>query len=319
VSGAIAIDAFAVEPQTIASQPLAAQPAQATQATQPAQQPAQQPAVVNPTSVPPTIVANQPANAAAPTNVPPTATAQMVMVGMPYSDTFDGGPAWTANGAWQLDTSTARQGQAWFANTTQRGQVSALEQSVTVDLRTAVNPQVTFWQKASLSAFDVVSVEVTVDRGASWIAIDQQTKLLTDWTQRAINLSAYKGQMIRLRFRVDTTQPLDATSTTVGYWLDELVVAETPLVTKAPTATPLIPTLPPTGQATVKPPTQVPPTVVPPTAVPPTAVPPTAVPPTAMPPTVPPTVEPPATQVAPAAAQPTQAPQAPEATKKHRR
>jgi len=318
VSGVVAIDAFAVEPQTIASQPVAAgQPAQATQATQPIQQPAQQPAAVNPTSVPPTTVVSQPANAAAPTNVLPTATAQMIVVGIPYSDTFDGGPAWTATGAWQIDTSMARQGQAWFAPTTQRGQVSALEQSVTIDLRAAVNPQITFWQKASLSAFDVVSVEVTVDRGASWIAIDQQTKLLTDWTQHTINLSAYKGQTIRLRFRIDATQKLDAASTTIGYWLDELVVAETPPA--APTqpvqAAPAVVTAAAPAPTNAPPVATVKPKKVQPTAVPPAAVPPTAVPPTAVPPTaVPPTVAPPATQVAPEA-QPTQAP---EATKKRR-
>ncbi|MCC7448969.1 MAG: hypothetical protein IT324_16240, partial [Anaerolineae bacterium] len=312
---------------------------QETQVTQ-QPQPEQQPAMVNPTSIPPTAVPNQPVNDVPPANVPPTATAPLVVIGMPYSDTFDGGAAWTANGTWQLDASTARQGQAWFANTVQRGQVSVLEQSAAIDLRTAVNPQITFWQKASLSAVDVVAVEITIDQGASWIVIDQQANLLTDWTQHAINLSAYKGQTIRLRFRVDATQKLDATSTTVGYWIDELAVAETPpaaptqVVPAAPAvatqAAPAPTKVPRAGkaQSTAVPPTAVPPTKVPragkaqstkvpPTVVPPTAVPPTAVPPTAIPPTaVPPTVAAPAAQNPPAAAQPTQAP---EATKKRRK
>jgi len=313
VSGVIAIDAFAVE-----SLPGAAQPAAPVQ---PTDAPAQPAAPVQPTSAPPTSAPAQPAAPVEPTT-PPTAAPQIAPVGLPMLDTFDGGAAWVVNGGWQPDGGTARQGQAWFINSTQRNQISTLEQPTPVDLRNAINPQLSFWQKADLSERDILAVEVTVDNGASWITLDQQSKLQTDWQQRAVNLSPVRGQIIRLRFRLDTTGKLGK-ARTMGVWIDELTIAEAPAAPAPATAVPnAAPTNapvnnPPTSAAeptdppapTVKPsrtprPTRVPPTPVPPTAVPPTVVPPTAVPPTA----VPPTAVPPA---APAVAQPDQ--QQPEA------
>ncbi len=277
VSGVIAIDAFAVEPQPGSAQP--GVPVQPTSAP-PTKAPAQPAAPVQPTPVPPTNVPAQPANPVQPTIPPqPTAAPQIMPVGLPILDTFDGGAAWVVNGGWQLDSNTARQGQAWFISSKQRDQVSTLEQPTSVDLRTAVNPQLTFWQKGELSDRDVLMVEVTVDNGASWITLDRQAKLLTDWQQHTVNLGGFRGQIIRLRFRLDTTARLGK-ARSFGYWVDELTIAEgqpsAPSVV-APTTAPVnnapVATNPPASPTAVSS-VSVPPTTVPPAAVPPTVAPP---------------------------------------------
>ncbi|MCC7450994.1 MAG: hypothetical protein IT324_26495 [Anaerolineae bacterium] len=383
VSGVIAIDAFAVEglpraaktavpvqptnsPTTALSQPdEAAQPDETTasdEAVQPEEstaeaedaepvevldepdEPAQPAEPEQPAAAPPTDIPEQPDEVEQPTT-PVTATPQPAPVGLPLLDTFDGGAAWIVKGGWQPDNAAARQGQAWFINSQQRDQVSTLEQPTPVDLRNALHPQLTFWQKANLSDKDVLAVDVTVDNGATWITLDQQAQVQADWRQHTVNLAGLRGQIIRLRFRLDATAPIGK-ARTVGVWIDELTIAEAPPATPVPATgvptsvppTPVPPTAPSTAvppTATQKPtrtprpthipPTPVPPTAVPPTAVPPTAVPPTAIPPTAIPPTaVPPTAVPPTN--APAGAPPDQsnpapandAPAAPTRTRRNR-
>jgi hypothetical protein len=289
LAGTIAIDAFVVEPQTLT------------------------PVAVTPTIVPPIQPTATPDGSIIPTGTPPeqpTSTSQPTPtalpantpfpVGLPFSDSFDGGAGWTPSGIWRLDTQTAYGGASWLADLTQRGQISTLTSDGMIVLGGALNPQISFWQKASLAASDVVAVEISLDGGMTWLALDQQVGIVTDWTLHTVNLTAYRGQNIRLRFRIDTTGPAQNVSAT-GYWVDNLVIQEAlpaPTPTIPATETPLpLPTETPTPLPTETPfpsatPAEVPtlePTAAPPgapnaelTAIPPVTLPvetPTQVPP----------------------------------------
>ncbi|NLX09238.1 MAG: hypothetical protein GXY36_06245, partial [Chloroflexi bacterium] len=215
-----------------------------------------------------------------PTDVPlPTATlmptATPLPVGLPLADAFESGLGWTASGAWRVEPQGGRSGAGWYADSTQRGLVSTLTYNAQIDLRAAQYPTLSFWQQATLAGVDVASVEVSLD-GLSWLPVDVQAGMVLGWSERVVDLSAYRGQLVYLRFRLDTTAVLPDGSVISGWWLDDLLVQDvpptpTPLPTEPPTATPLPPTLTFTPTATETP---IPPTATPTeTPVPPTETP----------------------------------------------
>jgi hypothetical protein len=264
VSGVIAIDAFAVE-ATI-------------------EPPA--PPTVEPTPDPTTEPTNEPT--VEPTSEPTTApTATPLPALLPVVDTFDTGTSWTASGAWRFDAQDAHSGSGWFADSAARGQSSTLTANADIDLRTAQNPELTFWHRASLSNGDGIALDVSVDGGQSWTPIDQQSGAAFDWSPRTVSLAAVRGQIVRLRFRLVALGAVPEGEATVGWWIDDLTVQEvtvipptaTPLPTDAPTETPVpteIPTETPVPTETPLPtatPTEVPTATPLPIEVPPTATP----------------------------------------------
>jgi hypothetical protein len=163
----------------------------------------------------------------------------------PLFEPFDGGLGWTPTGAWTLDPPGGHAGAGWFASSTIRGQSSTLTYGAPLDLRATMVPQLSVWIKASLSGADIVAVDVSLD-GQTWMVLDQQTALAQDWTLRTLDLAAYRGAVIWLRFRLDTMAPLPESASTLGVWIDDLVVQDIP---PAPTAT-AIPTETPPPTAT---------------------------------------------------------------------
>ncbi len=88
---------------------------------------------------------------------------------------------------------------------------------------------------------------------------------------QVVDLSAYRGQVIALRFTLNTQGLVPEGAATVGWWIDELAIQEAPPVptaipTEPPTLTP-VPTATPTDLPTPTPvlsavPTE-PPTLIP--------------------------------------------------------
>jgi hypothetical protein len=173
--------------------------------------------------------------------VEPTVTPQPVVI--PFTDAFDSGTGWTVTGTWRSDLQTAQSGASWFADASLRGQSSTLELGPAIILGSAVQPQLTFWQKSSLTSGDMVIVEVSVDNGLSWMPIDQQLGTAADWTQHTVDLSMVVGQTIRLRFRLDTTGVAADGAVSVGLWIDNLLIQDTP---------PPTPTVDPADSGTVE-------------------------------------------------------------------
>lgn len=269
VAGVIAIDAFGVdalvEVTATPTPTLTEVPTQTITSTElpPDQSPGTPTAVV--TEEPPMLLT-------------PTPTTTPLPAMLPFIDTFDSGLNWQATSAWTLDTQNGYRGAGWFASSTTRGQISTLTYGAPIDLRTALNPQLNFWHKAGLTSSDLFAVDLSLDGGLTWQPVDQQSGLTTDWTQRTLDLTAYRGLVISLRFRLHTLQAVPDGSTTTGIWLDELVIQDTlltptptdgppiePSATDVPTNTPVQPTETPTATPTLTPvPTDIPlPTLTP--------------------------------------------------------
>ena len=120
----------------------------------------------------------------------------------------------------------------------------------------------------------MIALDLSIDGGLTWTPLDQQVGATFDWSPRTVNLAAYRGVVVTLRFRLDTLGTLAEGETTVGWWIDDLSVQDAPIVPPTPTPFPTeAPTEPPLPTVTPVP-TETPvPTVVP-TATPiPTATP----------------------------------------------
>jgi hypothetical protein len=217
--------------------------------------------IVEPTQPPePTVEPTQPPG---PTVEPPTPPdSPLPMVTPPVSETFDSKADWQAKGLWKFGKNAGMEGGGWFADSTRRGALSLLTAPVLIDLSGAQTPSLRFWQRVGLSSGDLAAVDVSTDGGQTWQPLDQQRGHLAEWSERAVDLSAYHGQIVRLRFRLDTPGTVPKGETTVGWWIDDLTVQDVTVI--PPTATPI-----PTEEATMTPlPTEVPTETPVPTAAP---------------------------------------------------
>ncbi|MBN2304659.1 MAG: immune inhibitor A [Anaerolineae bacterium] len=142
-----------------------------------------------------------------------------VVVGLPFSDTFDTTAMnWIASGAWRLDTDFAYDGTGWFVDGSQRNVESFLEYSTMIDLAgTQQGIQLMFRQKGTLPDSDFIAIDLSLTGGETWFMVDMQTGIQTatqtgaqtdaqsnGWQLHVVDLSEYRGQVVRLRFRVFT-------------------------------------------------------------------------------------------------------------------
>lgn len=180
----------------------------------------------------------------------PTSTPTPLPVLLPWHDSFESGQGWLADGAWQR-VDPAFQGAGWFANNLPRGEISLLRYAAAIDLTTAVHPRLSFAFRAALAPGDTFAVDVSLDGGISWSAVEQQPEPVTDWAVRDLDLTLYRGYPIRLRFRLDTTGALPEGAPTAGVWIDEVSIQEPP-ATPVPTNI-LVPVEPPPPAITITP------------------------------------------------------------------
>ena len=144
-----------------------------------------------------------------------------------------------------------------------------------LDLRAAQAPQLSVWQTADLQGDDLLSLEVSVDGGLSWLPIDIQPGWKGAWMQRTVDLTGFRGTVIGLRF-VLTSGPSNQGNANRPSTLaiDELGVQEViaptamPLPTTAPTTIPttapaLVPEVVAPDPATPTPEPPLPPTDMP--------------------------------------------------------
>ncbi len=247
VTGTVAIDAFVVE--TPAQPPLSPEPT-----ATPVVLPTQTIATQEPTDAPPSPTATA---TSTPVVRPPTWP-------LPYVDHFDTATNWQAEGSWKYEPERNNRGGEWLADSQIRQQTSTLTLLMPVDLGTAVRPQLSFWHKAMLDQSDRIAVDASRDGGITWQTLTEQAGANWDWAQLTLDLAAYRGAPVMLRFRLVTGAASFATVST-GYWIDDVVVQDTvttpptptqpasatplPTVTMAPTET-ATPTMPPTPTAT---------------------------------------------------------------------
>ncbi|MDP6512234.1 MAG: immune inhibitor A, partial [SAR202 cluster bacterium] len=145
-------------------------------------------------------------------------------VAFPFFDSMEGGTGnWEWGAPWGQVTSSSYSGNTSWTDSPLGSYANNANTSLTtfVSLAGSASPVLTFWQKLQLrQAQDYGYVEVSTDGGKTW------TKLLTisgteSWNQESVNLNAYRGAVIGLRFRLLA----DAANVSDGWYIDDVRIA----------------------------------------------------------------------------------------------
>lgn len=91
-----------------------------------------------------------------------------------------------------------------------------------IDLRQTKNPQLTWQQTLLLMPTDTIRVQIAVERG-DWLDLyTQPPEIPQTWSEVTLSLARYAGQLIRLRFILDSPYPTEMTY----WWFDNITVTD---------------------------------------------------------------------------------------------
>ncbi|MBN1565676.1 MAG: hypothetical protein JXA10_17655 [Anaerolineae bacterium] len=172
-------------------------------------------------STPPADTSDSPDGTLAPIPTLFPTTNDPLLVSIPFGETFDTNWGWESDGVWVFDPATAYDGGGWYVDGLTREMNSTLTYNFPIDLHGTLSVQLVYRHRGKLPGSDLIAVDLSLDGGETWFSIDQQIGLATDWDRHIVDLTDYRGQVIRLRFRVTTGVQLpgddatpDATATT---------------------------------------------------------------------------------------------------------
>lgn len=116
--------------------------------------------------------------------------------GVPFEDDFEGWRRWDPNGGWNWDETTAHSPtHAWHSETPG----GTLTLAGTLILTDVTHPRLAFWQDVAPGTAGVV--EVSTDGGQTWAEVYTTSSGTGGWAQAGVDLSAYAGSNLTLRFR----------------------------------------------------------------------------------------------------------------------
>jgi hypothetical protein len=135
-----------------------------------------------------------------------------------FSDTLEAGTGnWTLTGNWATTTTQAHSPTRSLTDTP--AGIYANNASSSAQLNgTRLATKLRFWHRYSTeSGYDYGKVQVSANGGA-WTTLTQYSGLLTTWTQVTIDLGAYTGQNLAIRFLLTT----DSSVTDDGWYIDDV-------------------------------------------------------------------------------------------------
>lgn len=89
-----------------------------------------------------------------------------------------------------------------------------------IDLTSAIEPQLSFWEHGS--GYVQRYIDISKDAGLTWATLwGGNSNAWVDWRNTVIDLKAYAGTTIKLRFDI---QP--GTNTDAGWYVDDVIVRE---------------------------------------------------------------------------------------------
>lgn len=156
----------------------------------------------------------------------PTPIENTVMVAsLPFADTFDTNGGWMPDGLWTFDEEGGYDGGGWVLDGSPRSQISTLVYTARLNLSGELGAQLAIRQQGSLPTTDLITFEITLNSGLSWIVVDQQIGIDTEWELHVVDLADFKGQVVGLRLRVSTgMQMVEGEEVTGSYQIDNLSI-----------------------------------------------------------------------------------------------
>ncbi|MCZ7547127.1 MAG: immune inhibitor A [Anaerolineae bacterium] len=153
------------------------------------------------------------------------------VITLPWSDDMEAGNAWwVPEGTWALSGEQTHSGGAAWSDSPGGDYVHGTNSSLILDaivsLEGTAHPELVFWDRYNLRAYDRAYVDISLDDGASWNPIPTwnhyyETNL--SWTRQVVDLSPYAGLNVRLRFRMDARSH---TQVGDGWWIDDVELRE---------------------------------------------------------------------------------------------
>lgn len=137
-----------------------------------------------------------------------------------FSDNLEAGTGnWTATGAWA--TTTARRHSPTHSLTDTPAGNYANNVSSTIQLNgTRLASKLRFWHRyATEKNYDYGKVQVSANGGA-WTTLAQYSDTLSTWTQVTLDLGAYSGQNLAIRFQLTS----DSSVTGDGWYIDDIEI-----------------------------------------------------------------------------------------------
>lgn len=149
-----------------------------------------------------------------------------------------GAEGWTHDGdqdEWEIGGPTAWNGPQWFTypdtahwgskcwgtdlDNTYNNNGDCWLVSPEVDLTKAKSANLTFWHWHYFETdWDFGYLEITTDGGSTWQTVATYTGAKTQWSQQLVDLNAYAGNVVQLKFHLKT----DDYGTAAGWYLDDL-------------------------------------------------------------------------------------------------
>lgn len=132
---------------------------------------------------------------------------------------------WTADKPWGKVTDAA-QGKVYTdsPNGAYDSNANTSLTSKAIDLSTVQNPRLIFKEKHDTEAnYDFAHVEVTADGGKTWSEVAKYDGT-NDWTERNLDLGAYAGKTVQVRFRMTS----DSSINKDGIYVDDVKIAGDP-------------------------------------------------------------------------------------------
>ena len=151
-----------------------------------------------------------------------------VAAAYPFSDDMESGLApWLFNSPWGHSEISAHSGRiSWTDSPTgnyRNNEDTSLR--ISVNLGTAIMPELAFWQRYSLEDnLDFGYVEVSINGGATWNRVFFVTAQSPTWTKERVDLTEYAGNSdVRVRFRLIS----GSSGVSDGWYVDDVSIAET--------------------------------------------------------------------------------------------
>ena len=140
-----------------------------------------------------------------------------------FEDDFEGPfTAWTTTGQWDLTSSSSHSPSTSLTDTPLGNYSNQTTTSATLTVGVAVpaGGTLSFWHRYDIEeGWDYGYAQVSGDGGA-WTNVGTYTGLQSAWTQIEVDLSAYAGQSVRVRFELDT----DYSVIEDGWYIDDVMI-----------------------------------------------------------------------------------------------
>ncbi len=151
------------------------------------------------------------------------------IINLPWWDDMDGNTLmWLPEGGWTVSSEHTRSNQgAWSdspASSYEHGSNAVLNLNALVNLTSATAPELVFWDRYDLGAYDKAIVEIRREDEDAWTNVyEHNHDTNTSWSRNVVDLTSYVGSRIMIRWRLDAR---NHTQVADGWWIDDVELRE---------------------------------------------------------------------------------------------